>query len=180
MNPFQTVCPRVLRYGFVVLTQMAAACSVPSETEPPANDVLVPKPEPAFQLADLKGKWENVDPKTDNLTRVEILRPDSTDQFLLRMWGSCGKEECFWGDNAGAEILSGQSNPGSPGLALEWEFESWTSVQQVRLVEKDLLHIETHMQHVDADVVFDVTDRFTRTRDPETETGRWGHLKAID
>ena len=184
MDHFHTVCPRVFfRYGFVVLAQMAVACSVPSETEQPANDIPVPKPEPSFQLADLRGTWENVDPETDSLTRVEILQPDSTGQLLVRMWGSCEPEDCFWGDNAGAEIIGGQSNPGLPGLALEWEFESWTFVQQVRLAGKDLLQIETHMQHLDAEVEFDVTDRLIRTREPETETGQHaggGGLKAID
>ena len=115
---------------------------------------------------------ENVDQNTDYVTRVEILQPDSTGNFLVRMWGSCQPEDCFWGDNAGADIIGGQSNPGSPGLALEWEFESWAFEQQVRLVEKDLLQIETHMQHLDTDIEFDVTDRLIRTREPETDTSQ--------
>ena len=88
------------------------------------------------------------------------------------MWGSCENENCFWGDNAGADIIGGQSNPGSPGLALEWEFESWTFEQQVRLVGRDLLQIETHMQHLDTEIEFDVTDRLIRTREPETDTSK--------
>ena len=158
---------------------MVVACSGPSETEQLADEVPVPKPlsVPSFQLADLTGKWENIDPKTDYLTRVEILQPDSTHQLLVRIWGSCEPEECFWGDNAEAEIeiISGQSNPELPGFALEWEFESWTFMQQIRLVGKDLLQIETHMQHLDTDIEFDVTDRLIRTRESETDTSQ--HLR---
>ena len=119
MKHFPTVCPRVFRYGFVVLAQMGVACSVPSET---------------VQLADLMGKWENVDQKTDHVTRVEILQPDSTHQFLIRMWGSREPEDCFWGDNTGSDIVGGSNIRGTPGLSLEWESESWITTQRVRLV----------------------------------------------
>ena len=173
MKYFPTVCPRVLRYGFVVFVKMTVACSVPSETEHPSNEVPVPKPEPSFQLADLGGKWKNVDQNTDYVTRAEILQPDSTGNFHVRMWGSCEPEDCFWGDNAGADKIGGQSNPGLPGFALEWKFEFWTFEQQVRLVEKDLLQIETHMQRLDTDIEFDVTDRLIRTREPETDTSQY-------
>lgn len=152
MNPFRTVCSGILRCSSVVVIQMVVACSGPSETEQLADEVPVPKPlsVPSFQLADLTGKWKNIDPKTDYLTRVEILQPDSTDQLLVRMWGSCEPEECFWGDNPGVDIVGWQNHLGKLGLSLEWEFETWISVQTVRLVEKNLLQIETHTEYLNA------------------------------
>ncbi len=47
-------------------------------------------------MESLIGKWENVDSGTDHLTRVEILKQDSTAQLLVRMWASCEQEDCFW------------------------------------------------------------------------------------
>lgn len=151
MNHNRTVCSCVFRYGSALLTLAAIACSSPPET---------------LQTADMMGQWKNVDSKTDHLTRVEIHQSDSTDQFLVRMWGACHPEDCFWGDNTGAVIVDEANSRGIPDLSLEWEFESSTSEQRIQLIGKNLLQIDTHTRLRQPDLEFDVTDRFRRTGKP--------------
>ena len=99
MNPSRIVRSCVFRYGFVLVTLVAIACSGPPEAEKPATYSAgsAPSTDPSLALSDLVGNWENVDSGTDHLTRVEILRQDSTAQVLVRMWGSYQPEDCFWG-----------------------------------------------------------------------------------
>ena len=124
------------RHGIAVTLVVIAACSSPQETETSVKDIPVPQalPEPSLRLADLLGTWENVDSNADHVTRVEILKPDSTGKFLVRMWGFCEPEDCFWGDNADAGVVGGSTTRGTPELSLEWEFESSTSTQRVQLI----------------------------------------------
>ena len=145
-----------------------ASCSSPPESENSVNVVPVPKalPESSLRLADLMSTWENVDPNADHVTRVEILKPDSTGKFLVRMWGFCEPEDCFWGDNADAGVVGGSTTRGTPELSLEWEFESSTSTQRVQLIGRDLLQIDSHTQYPEADIGFDITDRLRRTDKP--------------
>ena len=145
-----------------------SSCSSPPETEKSVQDVSVPQPSPesSLQLDDLLGAWENVDSEADHVTRVEIHRPDSTGTFLVRVWGSCEPEDCFWGDNTDAETVGETDSEGIPELSLKWEFKSSTSSQRVRLIEKDLLQIDSHTRFREADIELKVTDRFRRTGEP--------------
>ena len=114
----------------------------------------------------MTGKWKNVDSKTEHLTRVEIHRPDSTEQFLVRMWGACHPEDCFWGDNTRAVIVDEANSRGILELSLEWEFESSTSEQRIQLIGKNLLQVVTHTRLREPGFEFDVTDRFRLTGEP--------------
>ena len=109
------------------------------------------------------GQWKNVDSKTDHLTRIEIHQTESTDQILVRMWGACHPEDCFWGDNTGAVIVDEANSHGTPELSLEWESESSTSEQRIQLIGKNLLQVDTHTRLREPELEFDVTDRFRLT-----------------
>ena len=156
------------RHEIAVTLVVIAACSSPQETETSVKDIPVPQalPEPSLRLADLLGAWENVDSEADHVTRVEIHRSDSTGTFLVRMWGSCEPVDCFWGDNTDPDTVGGPNNQGAPELSLEWDFKPSTSSQRVRLIERDLLQIDSHTRFREADIEFDVTDRFRRTDEP--------------
>jgi hypothetical protein len=45
---------------------------------------------------DLAGVWHNVDPATNNLTRVK-LEPQSFPDIRVRGWGQCHPTDCDWG-----------------------------------------------------------------------------------
>lgn len=144
-NPGRTVRSCLLRYGFVSLTLTASACSSPPEAEKAAaripGQMLIA--ESSLALSDLVGQWETTDPETDHLTRVEILKPDSTDRFFVRMWGSC-QPECFWGENPAVVVVGDSSNAVIPELSIEWELEHSVPSQRIRLTGKDLLQVDTH------------------------------------
>ena len=167
----------IFRCGFYVFYLMVTSCSSPPGAEQSAKDaplsIPIPLPESLLELAGLIGTWTNVDPKTDHLTRVEIMRTDSSAQLLIRMWASCQPEDCFWGVNTSARTIEEPTDTKTPELFLEWELRSSVSSQTVRLIRKDLLEINTHTQSLGADFDFDVTDRFRRTGEiMKTETIR--------
>ena len=167
-NPRRTVRSCLLRYGFAPLTLTASACSSPPEAEKAATGIpermLVT--ESSLALSDLVGQWETTDPETDHLTRVQILKPDSTDRFFVRMWGACDPE-CFWGGKPAVVPVGDSSNAVVPELSLEWELKNSVPSQRIRLMEKDLLRVDTHTRLLRADREYDVTDHFRRIREQE-------------
>ena len=77
------------------------------------------------------------------------------------MWGSC-QPECFWGENPAVVLVGDSSNAVIPELSLEWELKNSVSSQRIRLMEKDLLRVDTHTRLLRADREYDVTDHFRR------------------
>ena len=141
----------------------ASACSSPPEAEKALTDISGRKhfAESSLALSDLVGQWEITNPETDHLTRVEILKPDSTDQFYVRMWGSC-QPECFWGEKPALVLVGDSSNAVIPELSLKWKLEHSVPSQRIRLMEKDLLQVDTHTRLRRADIDYDVTEHFRR------------------
>ena len=167
-TPGRTVRSCLLRYGFVSLTLTASACSSPPEAEKVGTDIPGKKliAESSLAVSDLVGQWETTDPKTDHLTRVEILKPDSTDRLFVRMWGAC-QPECYWGENPAVVLVGDSSNAVIPELSIEWELKNSVPSQRIRLTEKDLLQVDTHTRLRSADIEYEVTDHFRRIRGQE-------------
>ena len=167
-NPARTVRSCLLRYGFVSLTLTASACSRPPEAEKAGTDIpgRMLFAESSLAVSHLVGQWETTDPEPDHLTRVEILKPDSTDRFFVRMWGACDPE-CFWGEKPAVVLVGDSSNAVIPELSLEWELENSVPSQRIRLTAKDLLQVDTHTRLRSADIEYEVTDHFRRVREQE-------------
>ncbi len=164
-TPGRTVRSCFLGFGFVPLTLAASACSSPPEAEKAGTGIpgLQLVTESSLALSDLVGQWETTNPETDHLTRVEILKPDSTDRFFVRMWGAC-QPECYWGETPAVVLVGDSSNAVIPELSVEWELKNSVPSQRIRLTAKDLLQVDTHTRLRSADIEYDVTDHFRRIR----------------
>ena len=148
---------RLVAFPLVVIS-----CSSSPEINKPVKDVPVSIPftGSSLEFAGMIGTWTNVDPKTNHLTRVEIVKRDSSAHFLIRMWASCQPEDCFWGANTSGRAVEGKTGK-PPELSLEWEFEFSVASQTIRLIGKDLLEIDTNTQsRSNADFQVKETDRF--------------------
>lgn len=88
------------------------------------------------------GQWENIDPDTGGVTRVEIIQEN--EKFKVRAWGRCHPTECVWGETDGQSITDDQ-----PFLHVLWIHSFKEESHKVTLLPGGKLQIDTAAHFTD-------------------------------
>ena len=133
--------PRAL---LVIFTLSCVACDVDQEEqlalEPHENQVQTATATSLERVRDFVGIWENEDPDTRHITRVEILQGSDKGELVVHIWGACRPEDCYWGEVTTAVI----DDDGTPTLSLAWNFTNPRITQKLTLSNGQRLNISTN------------------------------------
>jgi len=103
------------------------------------------------------GHWENEDPNTGGITRVEIRSDVST--IFVHMWGKCHPTDCDWGEETTA---ISDANDGV--LSITWTFSFAVNTQQLTVLSDGRLRVTGHVHFTDNSgrLDYDYTHYFVR------------------
>jgi hypothetical protein len=93
-------------------------------------------------VAQFAGHWENENPNTGGITRVEIRSDAST--IFVHMWGKCYPTDCDWG-----EETTGISDANDGVLSIMWTFSFKVETQQLTVLLDGRLMVTGHVHYTD-------------------------------
>lgn len=88
------------------------------------------------------GQWDNTDPNTRGITRVEVFKKDG--KMRVRAWGRCHPTECYWGESEANSIIDGE-----PFLHVLWMESFKDETQKITIAPSGELKVESSCHFTD-------------------------------
>jgi len=136
-GPTQTPTPIV-----VALTPTPTATLAPTTQPtviPTSTATFTPTITPEPPESPFSGLWTNVDPNTDDITRIEISPVEA--QLSVHVWGACTPTECDWG--------AVQGTPSGSTLSVSWDQGFVLRTMTLTLTVDGELEVKTVSVYVD-------------------------------
>jgi hypothetical protein len=103
------------------------------------------------------GIWTNVDPNTNDITRVTITEPVEN-KIYVNMWGKCHPTDCYWGTES-----TSIEDSADGVLSITWTFSSEVKDQQLTILSDGRLRVFTHTHFTNTPGSdYDVTSYFSK------------------